>query len=503
MARHLARLGAADLLRGETGSMTVLTLISTTMLLAFGALVADIGRLYNLTSQMQAYVDQVALAAAAELDGEADALTRASRAALGDGASPPLVRDVQNFAVGPAELAIQPLGFYRALPADNAADYEAQLAALATTIPAEASFVRVQAVPRQENFLLLPLVDFFGSFVGVSVQRSVTAEAQATAGFTREVCNAPPLMICNPYESQAAPFGGGFTPIIGQQVLLKTKGSGAAWAPGNFGFLQAIDDAGAPTCTGGGNNRVRCVLGLIEPNTRCVRGLVDTKPGQGVSAHAGLNVRFDIWDNNLAQQRTNPAFRPATNVTKGKVRQGNQCSSNKLVDPPANRLTVPLPRDGCFATNSCGTNALSGARFGNGITDAQRAAYWSTNHGTTLPSALSGATRYAMYRYEIDNNRIPNKSPTGENGAPTCASSGINNPERDRRVLTVAVVNCRQHNIQGQRDDIPVIAFARMFITEPVGYESGKEDDLYVEMLGVAEPGDESGVLHDFPVLYR
>ena len=70
-------------------------------------------------------------------------------------------------------------------------------------------------------------------------------------------------------------------------------------------------------------------------------------------------------------------------------------------------------------------------------------------------------------------------------------------------MLTVAIINCREHDIRGQRDDIPVIAFARMFITEPVGYESGSEDDLYVEMLGVAEPGDESGVLHDYPVLYR
>ncbi|HEX6011248.1 MAG TPA: Tad domain-containing protein [Geminicoccaceae bacterium] len=489
--------------RADDGAMTVLALIMTVMLLGFGALVADIGRLYNLHSQMQSYVDQVALAAAAELDGEADAIERATRAALGDGANPALVRDVQNFAVGDAELAIEDPEFYSALPADNAAGYEAALAAFATTDPAEARFVRIVATPRQENLFLMPLAAAIGSSFGADVATTATAEAQAIAGFTREVCNAPPVMICNPYERATPPYGGPFTPIIGQQVLLKTKGSGSAWAPGNFGFLQAIDGAGAPTCTGGGNNRVRCVLGLVDPNTQCIRGVVDTKPGQGVSAHAGLNVRFDIWDNNLAGERNNAAFRPSANVTKGKVHAPNQCSSNRLNDPPVANQTVPLPRDTCFATNSCATNSLSNARFGNGITDAQRSAYWATNHGGTLPAALNGALRYDIYRYEIDNNLVPNKSPTGENGRPSCAPAGINNPERDRRVLTVAILNCREHDIRGQRDDIPVIAFARMFITEPVGYESGREDDLYVEMLGVAEPGDESGILHDYPVLYR
>jgi Putative Flp pilus-assembly TadE/G-like len=117
MARVISIKPALDAFaRDENGAMTVLALIMTVMLLGFGALVADIGRLYNLHSQMQSYVDQVALAAAAELDGDADAIERAQHAALGDGTNPPLVRDVQNFAVGAAELAIQAPEFYRQIP---------------------------------------------------------------------------------------------------------------------------------------------------------------------------------------------------------------------------------------------------------------------------------------------------------------------------------------------------------------------------------------------------
>ena len=111
--------------------MTVLALIMTVMLLGFGTLVVDIGRLYNLHSQMQSYVDQVALAAAAELDGEADAIERATRAAQCEDPNSALVCDVQNFAVGSAKLDFQELEFYRALPADNLPrdEYEDELAA--------------------------------------------------------------------------------------------------------------------------------------------------------------------------------------------------------------------------------------------------------------------------------------------------------------------------------------------------------------------------------------
>ena len=68
-------------------------------------------------------------------------------------------------------------------------------------------------------------------------------------------------------------------------------------------------------------------------------------------------------------------------------------------------------------------------------------------------------------------------------------------------MLIVAVINCLEHNVQGNTDDVPVVAFAKMFMTEPVG--GPPENDLYAEMLGVLEPGGDDGVLHDFPQLYR
>jgi hypothetical protein len=478
-------------LRAEDGSMTLLTLMMFVMLMGFGALVADFGRLYGLHSQMQAYVDHVALAGAAELDGAGDAIDRATQAVQGP-LPGPLVTDTQSFAIGSADLAIQVPEFFRCLPADNAVGYEAALAGCATADAREARFVRVRALPRTESFMLLPLAQI----VGLDVPDSANVNSEAIAGFTREVCNTPPMMMCNPYEMQDGVPGGPYAPTIGQQILLKAGGSGS-WAPGDFGLLDTAGDGGEDVCTGGltGTNRIRCVLALISPNSQCVGGRVNIRPGQATSVHDGINVRFDIWDSPLNSKRGDTEFRPARNVMKGTVPQSaGQCSQNKQ-DPAPN--TVALPRDSCFASGTC-----PGGRFGNGVSSAQLNAYWTQNHPTrSFPAGAT--TRFDVYRAELDQGAVPRA--TVETGGPTCAGNNYEpspyHRTGDRRVITVAVVNCIEHGVHGNIDGVPVIAFGQMFMTEPVS--PGPDHDFYVEMMGVAEPGDLSGILHDFPVLYR
>jgi len=62
-----------------------------------------------------------------------------------------------------------------------------------------------------------------------------TLKLRATAGYKRKICDIHPMMVCNPSEpvgnlNTAYPF----TPIIGQQILLKASGNGY-WGPGDFG----------------------------------------------------------------------------------------------------------------------------------------------------------------------------------------------------------------------------------------------------------------------------
>ncbi|MEM6906688.1 MAG: Tad domain-containing protein, partial [Pseudomonadota bacterium] len=74
-------------------------------------LVLDSGRVYATHSQMQAFADYVALAAANELDGQSDSIARASQAAYGivDGSEGKILQEKDS---GGVVLNIDRLYFY-------------------------------------------------------------------------------------------------------------------------------------------------------------------------------------------------------------------------------------------------------------------------------------------------------------------------------------------------------------------------------------------------------
>ena len=73
--------------------------------------------------------------------------------------------------------------------------------------------------------------------------------------------------------------------------------------------------------------------------------------------------------------------------------------------------------------------------------------------------------RYDVYRWEIDNAQIPNKSAAGgENGNPACSSAAVSD-EPDRRIIYAAVINCIEHDLRGgSGDTIPALTFMKMEI---------------------------------------
>ncbi len=513
----------------EDGAATIFVVVMFTLMVAFTGMVIDVGRILNIHSQASSYVDRVALAAAAELDAESGAMQRSVRAGVGDAADGPIIPQGFRFSLsGDNAVNVSRMVFMSAI-ADDPADPYARSPLAGDTVlcewtsgagfdcgasgltvaeaDLEAAFVLVDATTETENYIMFPIAAALSP--GLATDASVAP--QAVAGFNQEVCNAPPLAICNPYENPGG--GGDFTPVVGQQILLKTKGSGASWAPGNFGLLQMQSDAGGNLCNGapGSAAFIRCVLSLQNPNTRCISTRVSTAPGEKNTIHNGLNVRFDIYDPPLS--RNDPNTPPSANVAKGKYFNGNQCQTNKLQEHPEGDAahTEALPRDPCFATDTC-AGASGDPRFGDGISSAELTAYWQANHGqATLPLDFNGTTRYDLYRYEIDKPDMTDKSgitggngDKGENGAPTCsAATPVNNPIRDRRVLIVAVMNCIEHGVAGNSPDVPVIDFMEVFLTEPIGAEASNEDDIWGEVQGVVNPGADDGVLHEFPVLYR
>src|SRR5260221_3229941 len=106
-------------LKCTSGTLTIPAIVFMVLLMTVGGLTVDMQRYYGAHGQMQAYVDDVALAAATELDQQSDAITRAFRAAQGDGAGPLVTgpANSERFATD-TTLALQKVTFLSALGAD-------------------------------------------------------------------------------------------------------------------------------------------------------------------------------------------------------------------------------------------------------------------------------------------------------------------------------------------------------------------------------------------------
>jgi hypothetical protein len=149
-----------------------------------------------------------------------------------------------------------------------------------------------------------------------------------------------------------------------------------------------------------------------------------------------------------------------------------------------------FPRDSCaYAGGACDVDA-SGSHFGDGAWDVDT--YMAVNHAgvayNPIPAGwdLNGdgqLSRYEVYQWEL--TEYANNVSANENAAPIChASPAPTNP--DRRVITVAVVNCT--GITGTETVTP-IEWVELFLTEPMGVFNGN-NDLYGEIIG---PGQDQG----------
>ncbi|PKP73561.1 MAG: hypothetical protein CVT84_12925 [Alphaproteobacteria bacterium HGW-Alphaproteobacteria-6] len=476
-ARHPARDPATRFARDEDGAILLFWAFALAAILGIVALSFDLGRVASTQSELQSYADHVALAAAGELDGKADAITRAQ------GAAANLIADSQTFGTGGQALssANYTLDFFATLPPSDLTAMTAP-----TTVPEDAVYARVTLTPKTVPYAF---------------------------GAALQVLDITPMMFCIPGTS----FDADNPATIGDMIRLRSGGSGGQWGPGNFGFLEpttlALDASGNCAGSGGTGPTLRCVLGAVGNITQCfaVRG-VNTEPGQKVGiTNAALNTRFDMWSGAMKNEYDNPIFAPAPNVIKGMEPQGGyppsppppgQCNWSQQ---PVTSDTAALPQDDCFGgTPSC-------APYGDGDWTTGRATYVATNYGGT---DLHGAatTRYQYYLSEI---ALAAGGPilTGktETGRPMCSPNQSADP--DRRVIIAAGVNCDPNNggtlITGSTPNVPVHQMVKMFITEPVvdaGSTTGL--DIYAEIIGRADsPGagtvGSGAIFHDVVQLYR
>ena len=477
--------------RHTGGAMALWAAASMPVLLGGAALSVDASRLYNMDQDLQSAADAFARAGAAELDQRSDSLIRANRALTS------LVTNEQKFASnGRSNVKISSIRYLKSIPEK---DYQDIPASEVTSEPSQARYVEVTVVPERVSTM-------FPQGVVRSIT-SVELGAKSTAGFSQDVCGVAPVFICNPFElsNSTSIYEAMEDPSFRRrQIQFKTQGANARYSAGNFGYLD-------PFKGNSGARKIKDAIAIDKPDVCMSKSQgVKLRPGSINSASHAFNVRFDMYAGPYKRMRNDPAYAPAANVVKGYTPKKNDvCKIQK--DPDA----MGMPRDEAFHCPSGSSAGLE--QLGTGNWDFVE--YMRVNHNYMRAITIEGVTytmdyrrrrsypsappsRYAMYRWEIDNNCVPGSLTYGKNaktpeeGLPLCHTTGPHtDPDIDRRIITVAVLNCGEIEASGEKmagrtDYLPVETFVNVFLTEPMG--PGKDGTLYGEIVGPVVQGEDA-----------
>jgi len=503
----------SPLAKSQNAAVAPTVALSLFGLIAVGGVAFDYARMATMDTELQAAADQAALAAASQLDGKTGTCERAARAAVNLAANNTLFANEAGGNISitvPLEITCDATG--------NVKFWQNKTKTTAATTDANAKFVEVTVNNRQAFFALTPIV---------AALSSGSIGATAFAGLGSAICKVPPVMMCNPNEPGSTSFDG--NALRGRGLKLIT---GNADAPGNFGYLdtQAV--------TGNGTPELKTLLGYDSPPGNCspTQG-VDLKTGMRVEVMDALNTRFDIYDSQNCPQPTglSGTCSPSYNARKDLVRNNACTTGGQGWVPSANpyrpatvaatgstpATAAPLisgypdmmgyPRDYCHAIKqgdqTCGN-------IGSGGWD--RDAYFRVNYGwndqatwTSNTGLSSTATRYEVYRWELDHPSVSTSSGSRgigvtqtvggktAHGTPICSSPGITPSANvvDRRRISVAVINCEALGLNGSETGVTVNKWIDVFLVEPSidrGTGTNKfteRKEVYVEVIGETASG--------------
>jgi len=491
--------------RNSEGSVAPTVALSLIGLIVMGGVAFDYAQLAAMDTELQQAADQAALAAATQLDGKANSITRAQAAAQS------MITNVTKFADdgGGSTVGGMTFTFYASYDQTNDT-YGTVVTPGAAGADASAKVVKVTIGTRTAKYALTPIA---GAISGSST-------ASATASVGNAICKTPPVMLCNPDE----PSGNtnedlAYNPVRGQGLRLIT---GDASVPGNFGWLEAAIGNGAPALAG--------ELGYNTPLGDCQAASgVTTKTGMDTSVLNALNTRFDIYanGNNTCPSQYGGACGPSTNTRKDVVCKPNGtntgCNPDAWNDATkAYRPTTPAaldssgvndpdfmgyPHDLCHAVpranSTCGGNNVKGD--GNWDRDAYfRVNYNGTTDWQTLTGLPANASRWDVYSWELTHRSmtvggklvgIDNPKIVGNEASfsyPVSQPPGVaaSNSQPDRRRISAAVLNCQALTVHGKTSNVPVPTWLDMFLVEPAldrgsgpsAYTDKK--DVYVEIIG-------------------
>lgn len=513
--------------RDISGAVAALYAIALFGLVAIAGVGWDYGRMMAMDSELQNAADQAALAAATQLNGRAGAISRAEAAARNYlASSTSAFVNVTRMANDGAGRPITNLSFTFYESYNSTTD----AFGTATTTDANARVVRVAVNGRQAFFALTPIVGLISSG-GIA--------ADAVAGMQASACNVPPLMFCAPTGRSDYPNQSDIGSAISLRQRVSTgnepsgandPGSGSEdLTPGNFDLLNIPYDNIAS------NDRNRS-LGLNSDYLGCTGAQTQTRPGAVTPQTRAIDTRFDIYPNgNNMSCQGNGDFCPAQVVRNtALVREMSANNANSLPTCAAATTrdytlvaasSLPsgysaadqgLPLDDCLLP---GGNCQS---FGNGTWNFNQ--YMANVHpgvSTTGIDANNDArtTRFEVYNWErADASRTISRQigadvPGQGNRVtrycthPTPASSPVvpSSTQKDRRVLTVASVDCSQV-LNGRVNINSIIRWVDLFLISPSN-DNGGNSNIYAEIIGPARRADGGTGFQNFgrnkPVLLR
>ncbi|RUU21386.1 pilus assembly protein [Mesorhizobium sp. M7A.T.Ca.TU.009.01.3.2] len=458
--------------KDQRGVAMILVAIMLPVLIGFALLAIDMSRANGLHNDLQKGVDALALATAAELDGRADSITRANLAATTLLTNKTKFSTAGDHTLAPADITIR---YLTGIPASDstgltATGVDADGVNWASTDPKAVSFSLVTVNPS------VLAADGAGAFEAifpasvVSGNNTFDIRPQAVAGFVQSICETVPIFMCNPFETNdpltsktiQQAFASGDTYSREFRILKVDSNPG----PGNFGLID--------------NNlsSLRDAIAMGTSGTCYNRSALTTKTGVTLGqVNAGLNTRFDLYSGSLNKNNKDWAYRPASNVRKG---QKTGCSK---YDPVTDNSALPLPPGDSYGVAKPGMSLSIGSQgFWTN--------YWLINHGGAYPNVPSStnptgtktapASRYDVYKYEIANGLVGDKSlaPTKESGTPSCYKGDAPTADPDRRLLNMAIVNCiaNQDKINGHVQLRPD-GYASVFVNTPVQKQDNTKDD--------------------------
>ncbi len=461
-------LGLDRFLAEEQGGMTIYLLLMAVLMTGLLGLVVDSSRSFVAHSNMQNYVDDLALAVANELDGEADALARAMVVIN----SSPLSKSTTIRTDGSGAFSLGSVHFLSGPPATGtstltAADYQH----LETTDPTQATHVLLTTMPEDVPWSALNILDPF--LRSDNNPGAYTVRTWAAATLVRDqACATPLFTACLPAGADPATFQ------PGSQIQL-TKNRDGNWSAGEYGLVTGVPDDAAGTCSSfTGNQLLECLLALDTHQTECgpadvsfqgdrtVATTVTAADGtnlivrnDSLDVHAPMNIRFGIFDPSTSAY----ASSDQVSIDRNHITGVPYACTGDVVDISSE--TQSLPMHPCFSDGSCDFMSAP-------VTQTELDRYWEKAHGGSLPSTdFEGQpfeTRYDVYRHEVATGLVDPEG-TGTQGPRAIChpTQGGTDTKANRRLFEIAFVDCSNMTNVDQAD-VPVEAYADVFLTNPV-----------------------------------